>query len=206
MAFLARGTWHLVLLPLAAGVILALYGRSVGVPVAIGVALVLVGAVLLQFFRDPERAAGDGIVSPADGVVTAVEQRPEGLFVSIFMNVYNVHVNRAPLDARVVALRHDPGRHLPAWHKDSPRNERVEWRLETDLGPVALTQIAGILARRIVPYLGEGDRVAKGERIGIIRLGSRVDLLLPSKCKATVALGESVRAGVTTVALPGGRG
>ncbi|HVL88306.1 MAG TPA: phosphatidylserine decarboxylase [Candidatus Thermoplasmatota archaeon] len=201
MAFLARGTWHWVAAPLVAGALLVLYGRNVGVPVALGVALLLLGLLFLQFFRDPERPAAEGVACPADGVVTAIERRAAGeLFVSIFMNVYNVHVNRAPLAGRVASRVHKPGSHVPAFRKDSERNERVEWAFETEHGLVRVTQIAGLLARRIVPYAVEGQRVEKGARIGIIRLASRVDVLLPPGFEAAVELGESVRAGSTTLA------
>ncbi|MCA1814279.1 MAG: phosphatidylserine decarboxylase [Halobacteriales archaeon] len=198
MAFrLARGTWHWVATPALLGV----FFLPIAPPASY--ALWLVALFLLNFFRDPERSIADGLCSPADGVVSRVQETEDGGHeVSIFMNLHNVHVNRAPCDGTVRSVQHIPGALKPAWHKDSDRNERVVWELDTPHGPVRVTQIAGLLARRIVPYAKAGQRLAKGERIGIIRLGSRVDLLLPAGMVPAVREKENVLAGSTSIARP----
>ncbi|RME82041.1 MAG: phosphatidylserine decarboxylase, partial [Zetaproteobacteria bacterium] len=142
---------------------------------ALGVAAL---AFMLNFFRDPERAPeGAGLLAPADGKVV----RAEPGRVDIFMNVFDVHVNRAPISGRVERLRYQPGRFLNAAKDEaSAANERVELAIRTDDGQaVELALIAGLLARRIVPYCAAGDRVRRGERIGMIRFGSRVDCRFP---------------------------
>lgn len=167
--------------------------------------LVLPLAFLLHFFRDPDRSIppGQGLVSPADGKVLAVEETETGgTAVRVFMSPLDVHVNRAPCDGTVEAREHRPGGHRPAFDKDAGTNERMVWDLATDHGPVRIVQIAGAAARRIFPYVDVGDRVAKGDRIGIIRLGSRVDLELPPGLVADVRVGQRVEAGTTRVAHP----
>jgi len=152
----------------------------------------------LVFFRDPQREIGPGIVSPADGRVLAADSE-EGI-LTVFMGVHNVHVNRAPLDGRVVSVVHTDGGHAPAYAEDAATNERVETTLDTAVGRVTVTQIAGVFARRIVPYVRRGDTVRKGQRIGMIRFGSRAELRLPEGVLITVRVGDKVRAGETTVA------
>jgi phosphatidylserine decarboxylase len=168
-----------------------------------GVVVLLFGLLFVVFFRDPERAIAEGVCSPADGVVSRIEETEDGgVQVAVFMNLHDVHVNRAPCDARVRSVTHHAGALKPAWHKDSDRNERVVWELETQHGPVRVTQIAGLLARRIVPYHEAGAELRKGQRIGIIRLGSRVDVALPPGMALRVKAGDRVRAGSTELARP----
>jgi phosphatidylserine decarboxylase len=151
----------------------------------------------LVFFRDPYRERGTGVVSPADGRVLAADP-PAGRLV-VFMGVLNVHVNRAPLGGRVTSVVHTPGGHAPAYAERASSNERVETVLDTPLGPLRITQVAGVFARRIVPYVRRGDGVRKGQRIGMIRFGSRVELVLPPGVRITARVGDKVRAGETTV-------
>ncbi len=159
------------------------------------------------FFRDPDRIVADDIACPADGKVVRRDEiddpdlgRCERL--SIFMSPLNVHVNRFPMDGSVRRVTHRPGKHLPAFNKDSDRNERVETLMATDLGDIKVIQIAGAVARRIVPYAEAGDTVQKGERLGLIRLGSRCDLLVPpGSVEWTVQVGDRVLANVTRVAV-----
>ncbi|HEV8360412.1 MAG TPA: phosphatidylserine decarboxylase [Candidatus Thermoplasmatota archaeon] len=199
MALLARGTAHWVALPAVVTAVLFAAGW-----VAAGLLAALLTLFLANFFRDPERPLAEGIVSPADGVVTEVREAEDGgRVVVIFMNVHNVHVNRAPCDATVVKRTHHEGSKVPAWHKDSERNERVVWDLDTPHGSMRVVQVAGLLARRIVPYAAEGQRLRKGERIGIIRLGSRVDVWLPPGCEPAVRAGDRLLAGSSTLARPG---
>ena len=150
-------------------------------------------------FRDPSRDAGAGIVAPADGVVREVD--PEKGLVSIYLALRNVHVTRAPIAGTVSELVRHPGKHLPAFSKRSPNNERVEVTLDTAIGKVVVLQMSGILARRIVPYISKGNPVGKASKLGLIRFGSRVDLYLPAdKVMIKTAVGQRLRAGVTCVA------
>jgi phosphatidylserine decarboxylase len=156
---------------------------------------------MLWFFRDPDRTLGEGhVLSPADGVVQSIDPWPDGRTrVAIFMSPLNVHVNRAPLAGNVTSVQHVAGGFLPAFNKDSDQNERVVWHFETTLGDIEMVQIAGAVARRIVPYLSAGAKVARGERIGLIRFGSRVDIYLPEGISPAVSVGEKTVAGVTRI-------
>lgn len=154
---------------------------------------------LIFVFRDPRRSAGEGIVAPADGTVREVDHE-KGL-VSIYLALRNVHVTRAPLDGTVSKMTRFPGKHLPAFSKRSPNNERVVMTMDTGIGAVTITHMSGILARRIVPYVDRGHRLAKSERLGLIRFGSRVDLVMPpGKVSIKTTVGQKLRAGVTCVA------
>jgi phosphatidylserine decarboxylase len=166
---------------------------------------------LLYFFRNPERtisADPADIVSPADGKIILVDEVQENELlksparrVAIFMNVFDVHVNRAPVAGRVVVSRHRPGRFLAAFKEEAARvNEQQGVLWETAAGPRVLTvQIAGLLARRIVPAVQEGDVLPKGAPFGMICFGSRVDLYLPRNCDIIVKLGDRVRAGSSII-------
>jgi phosphatidylserine decarboxylase len=118
------------------------------------------------------------------------------------MNVYNVHVNRMPIDGIIKEIVHKKGSHLPAFKKKSIKNEKVIIIIDTKIGLIKIIQIAGTLARRIVPYIRKGDRLKKGEKIGIIRLGSRVDMFLPIKKikNINIKLGDTIKAGVVSIA------
>ncbi|GGO76046.1 phosphatidylserine decarboxylase [Nonomuraea cavernae] len=156
---------------------------------------------MLWFFRDPDRTPGEGrVLSPADGVVQSIDPWPDGRTrVAIFMSPLNVHVNRAPLAGNVVSVQHVAGGFLPAFNKDSDQNERVVWHFDTALGDIEMVQIAGAVARRIVPYLSAGAKVAQTDRIGLIRFGSRVDIYLPEGISPAVSVGEKTIAGVTRI-------
>jgi phosphatidylserine decarboxylase len=167
--------------------------------------LTAVGATGLTaaFFRDPERAApaADGLVAAADGRVTAVDRRADGRWrIATYMSLRDVHVNRAPADGVVRRMEHRPGGHRPAFDKDSERNERLVWTVDTPHGQLELVQIAGTLARRIIPYRSAGEPVRRGERIGLIRFGSRVDVVLPDGVAPAVAVGDRLRAGESRLA------
>lgn len=152
------------------------------------------------FFRDPERTPcgdEDDAVSPADGKVISLQHRT----VCIFMNIHNVHVNRAPLAGMVTHIDYKPGGYIPAFNKDSEVNERNHVLIETNCGILELTQIAGVLTRRIVSYISEGTRVKRGERIGMIRFGSRVDVTVPEGYFFMVKLNDNVKAGETIIAM-----
>lgn len=171
----------------------------------------------LWFFRDPERRADvdpRAILSPADGVVCAIgDAGPPAIGggdcgsatrVSVFMNVFDVHVNRSPAAGRVVAVEHRAGRFFNAsLDKASEHNERCAATLElADGRRMAVVQIAGLVARRIVCRARPGDELARGERFGMIRFGSRVDTYLPRGFAPAVRVGERVRAGETVIARP----
>lgn len=163
--------------------------------------------VLFLFFRDPKRDTGKGIVACADGRIREIsnfkdDEVGDCTRISTFMNLYNVHVNRIPLDGTIKNVVHISGIHLPAFKKESEKNERVITIIDTKIGTIKVIQIAGTLARRIVPYIKKGDKLKKGEKIGIIRFGSRVDVYLPTKKikNIHVKIGDMVKAGETTLA------
>jgi phosphatidylserine decarboxylase len=167
-------------------------------------ALVLVTALwgfLAVFFRDPERTPGAGVVSAADGRVRAVEREGDRWRISVFMNASNVHVNRLPLDARIESVGDAGSGYRPAYRPDAGRNVRRSYVLSTALGGVEVVQITGVLARRLVSFVRPGNDGRKGDRFGMIVLGSRVDVLLPAARTApTVKVGDRVRAGESTIA------
>jgi phosphatidylserine decarboxylase len=163
--------------------------------------------LFIIFFRDPDREIGKGIVAVADGKIRSIQKKQDdyvgnSLFISTFMNIYNVHVNRVPIDGTVLKIIHIPGSNLPAFTKESERNERIIYQMETSIGPVKIIQIAGTLARRIIPYIYKSDMVKKGQKLGIIRLGSRVDIYLPANAikKNIIEEGQFVKAGVDCLA------
>ena len=163
---------------------------------ALSLILLFVSFFLLYFYRDPERKIEAGIVSPADGLVQRAEIKSGMVRLSIFMNAHNVHVNRSPFDGKVLSIKHKSGGYLPAFHKDSDRNERLMTKIETSIGVMKVIQIAGVLVRRIVSYVKPDTEVTKGERIGLIHFGSRVDLLFESAgIEILVKKGDRVLAG-----------
>ena len=170
---------------------------------------VLLALFFLWFFRDPKRRIPDGpgdIVSPADGVVTASEwietSAGSRLRLSIFLNVFDVHVNRAPIAGTVKAVEYREGGFLNAMNPDSVlTNEQTLVVLDGDRYEVSYKQIAGLLARRIVCPLKQGDRVARGQRVGMIKFGSRVDVLIPAEAELRVKIGTRVRGGSSILAV-----
>lgn len=175
------------------------------------VLLVVVAIWVAYFFRDPERTGERGdhlVIAPADGKVVQITEVDEPAFlkekairISIFMNVFNVHVNRYPVSGVVRYVHYNPGKFLNAAHdKASLENEQSSVGIETGSNRVLVRQIAGLIARRIVTYGTDGVRVQQGDRMGIIRFGSRVDVFLPVTAKPRVRVGETTFAGVTVVA------
>ncbi len=166
----------------------------------------------LYFFRDPDRVvpSGAACVAPADGTVVRLRPEPDGrVRVGIFLNVFDVHVNRSPVAGRVRSTRYAKGRfrlaHLDAASAENERNTLV---IEDEASGAAIEvqQIAGLIARRIVCWKKEGDHVSKGERFGLIRFGSRVDLLLPGEWRVAVRQGDRVRGGASVLAERAGGG
>ncbi|AKB76433.1 Phosphatidylserine decarboxylase [Methanosarcina lacustris Z-7289] len=154
---------------------------------------------MVIFFRDPERkvmVSDAYMISPADGTIIDIRDRK----ICIFMFLQNVHVNRAPISGRITEITYKKGGYLPAFCKDSERNERNEFIIQSKYGDVQVTQIAGIIARRIVTYSRVNDILEQGQRIGMIRFGSRVDVTIPHDFDITVSKGERVLAGKTVIA------
>ena len=169
---------------------------------------VLLAAFFLWFFRDPQRAIpkGEGLlVSPADGVVTETVRidTPEGprQRISIFLNVFDVHVNRSPIAGEITAVRYQTGKFLNAMNQEcAERNEQNIVTVRGEGMEVVFKQIAGLIARRIVFNYREGDRVERGQRVGLIKFGSRTDVILPSEAEIRVKMGQRVKGGSSIIA------
>jgi phosphatidylserine decarboxylase len=195
--------------------IAATIAAAIGVVWAAGAAwsipLWLLAVFVVQFFRDPPRqvrADPRAILSPADGRIVRIEavRDPntdrDALLISVFMNVFNVHSNRAPVDGVIERIQYRPGAFLHAdLDKASERNEANAIVLRTATGEhVSVVQVAGLIARRILCYVRAGDQVSRGERFGFIRFGSRVDVYLPRFVRPMVAVGDAVYAGTSVLA------
>ncbi|HKW58047.1 MAG TPA: phosphatidylserine decarboxylase family protein [Candidatus Acidoferrum sp.] len=177
-------------------------------PVILAIVLVLLALFVFSFFRDPERripGEAGAIVSPADGRVVVVTDeehsgRP-GTRISIFLAVWNVHVNRAPAEGFILSLQYRPGKFLAAMRPQASfENEQNIFTISTIAGDLVFRQIAGLIARRVVSWKQAGDRVAKGERIGLVRFGSRADVWLPREAEVLVKVGEKVKGGSSVLA------
>jgi len=202
---LAREGWPFILGTLIASVVATWYCAAWSAP------LWILFVFCVQFFRDPGRVIAGGpksIVAPADGRVIVVEEADDpylnrrALKVSVFMNVFNVHSNRAPIDSTVQQKWYMPGSFLnAALAKASVENERCALHLKTADGQeVTCVQIAGLVARRILNYVEPGAALTKGQRYGFIRFGSRVDLYLPLDAKVKATIGDKVHASETILA------
>jgi phosphatidylserine decarboxylase len=176
------------------------------------IVLGLLAIFLLNFFRDPNRAGSEhhvDVLSPADGTVVQIKDIPDGDIwpgltrqVSIFMSVFDVHVNRAPISGKIIHYRYNPGKKIAAFaEKSSTENEQNLIVVEDKHGTkLAFKQIAGLLARRIVFDKKEGDEVMRGERVGMIKFGSRVDMFFPADAVIKVGMRDKVKVGLTVVA------
>jgi phosphatidylserine decarboxylase len=202
---IAREGWPFVLASLAAAVVVwALAGAAWSVP------LWLLALFVLQFFRDPPRAVpqqANVVLAPADGRIVKVEKardpytERDTLLISVFMNVFNVHSNRAPVDGTVERVEYSAGSFVNAdLDKASTENERNAMVLRLDGERITVVQVAGLIARRILCYVKAGDRLARGQRYGFIRFGSRVDVYLPLTARPRVAVGDRVAATTTVLA------
>jgi len=192
----ARGSAGILAVPPLA----ALFLLYIGIwPLAL--VLFLFWLILLMFFRDPERKPGKGIVSAADGTVDWVRQNEKWLVISVFMNLYNVHVNRAPLPGVTVKVTRKAGGMWPAFLERSKRNARAVMVFDTAIGQIKVQLISGVFAWRVCPYVRSGSMVLKGKRIGMIRFGSRVNVWLPrDRVVCRVNKGQRTVAGVTAIA------
>jgi len=192
----ARGSAPMIVLPALASIMLIILEFWLIAPF-----FVFLFILMLIFFRDPERQAGKGIVSAADGVVDYVKKERGWLLISVFMNVHNVHVNRAPINCRAMKVSRKAGGHWPAFLKRSEKNSRATMIFQTNIGEIRIVQISGVFAWRVCPYVRKGNVARKGQRIGIIRFGSRVNVWLPeNRVKCIVRPGQKVLAGETTIA------
>jgi phosphatidylserine decarboxylase len=197
----AREGWPFIVVPAAAACILAMIGWWPGAAVFGIFALASLG-----FFRDPERTppVGPGlVVAPADGRVMRIDEVEDpwvgrAVRASIFLSPLDVHVNRSPVGGLVQGVRYEAGRFMAAYRDEaSELNERCTIALEGDAARVGVKQIAGVLARRIVCRVRAGDKLAVGERFGLIRFGSRTDLVVPRSTEMRVKIGDRVRGGET---------
>ena len=202
--------WPFVLIPLSVGAVVGILGWPL-----IAIVLAAFGFFALFFFRNPDRFCNDDprtACSPADGKIIKIGEAPEEMVrrglpqqISVFMNVFNVHVNRAAIGGSLVEYSYNPGRKISAFkEKASLENEQNLSVWEGPAGCVALKQIAGLVARRIVFDHTPGDEVKRGDRIGLIRYGSRVDVFLPDDASILVSEGDKVRAGESALARLGG--
>jgi phosphatidylserine decarboxylase len=202
---IAREGWPFLAGAVAAAAVASWFGGWWSAP------LWLAALFVLQFFRDPPREVpGDSrtVVSPADGRVVAVGPARDpyldrdSLKISVFMNVFNVHSNRSPVDGRVEKRWYNPGTFVnAALDKASVENERNALWLKTGTGAdVTCVQVAGLIARRILCYVAEGDSLERGQRFGFIRFGSRVDIYVPKDASPVAALGDKVYASATVIA------
>jgi phosphatidylserine decarboxylase len=203
---IAREGWTIAAIAIVAAVALTVAGWWILAILAWAAAV-----FILQFFRDPARTASDNpkaVLSPADGRIVAVGRardtylERDALKISVFMNVFNVHSNRSPVDGAVKKKWYHAGSFLNAsLDKASLENERCALHIASAVGAdVTCVQIAGLVARRVLCYVGEGDRLARGQRFGFIRFGSRVDVYLPPSAAPRVAIGDKVFATSSTLA------
>ena len=196
--------------PFILGTIVLTVLVSIFFPVGTPVPFVLT-AFMVYFFRDPERVIPEGknlFVAPADGRISVIRDvreirhlGAEMKQISIFMSPFNVHVNRAPCDGRVKTVQHNRGSFFAAYKDEaSVRNENIEMVLETSYGDVLVRQVAGFIARRAVCRKRVGDVLRRGERYGVIKFSSRVDVYLPKDVEINVRINDSVKAGETVIA------
>jgi phosphatidylserine decarboxylase len=173
-----------------------------------GSVLVALALFVLYFFRNPERTIPNEpglVVSPADGRVVVVTEedragRP-GKRISIFLAIWNVHVNRTPVAGTITKLEYKPGKFLAAWAKEaSLENEQNVFTMASEHGEIVFKQIAGWVARRVVSWKKTGEVVVRGERVGLVRFGSRVDVWLPAVAEIQVKVGQSVKGGASVIA------
>jgi phosphatidylserine decarboxylase len=189
-----------VLVPAAATIVFAVFQLWL-----VSAAFLLVTGFMLYFFRDPERVvpADDGlIVSAADGRVTRIESNADHKLVSVFLSPLDVHINRSPISGTVHEVTYVTGKKMPATSDNASLvNERNSLVIEGDNITVTCTQIAGILARRIVCRVKAGDNLERGQRFGLIKFGSRTDVLMPPDVEVVVKVGDRVKGGETVIAM-----
>lgn len=171
-----------------------------------GIVAAVLATLIGAFFRDPDRtcaAAADRVASPADGKVIVVEREEDRrLRVAVFLSLLDVHVARSPVAGHLTRCRRIPGPYAAAFREEATNNARVQMNIETEAGPVELSLMAGLVARRVLPWVDAPADLRRGHRIAIIRFGSRAEILLPPGFEPTVEPGQTVRAGETILARP----
>ncbi len=169
----------------------------------IGAGILVLAGFVVFFFRDPERnfiVNGGEILSPADGKIVSIRKDRDQDTISIFLSVFNVHVNRAPVAGKITEIQYSKGKFLAAFdERASSENERNSITIDHEGKLVRFVQIAGLIARRIICWKREGETLAAGERIGLIKFGSRVDVFFPPGATIRVKMGDKVRAGETVL-------
>ncbi len=201
---IAREGWPFILVPLGLAVILWAIGWWGG-----GVTALVLAVLVALFFRDPPRdiPKGEGLIlAPADGTVVQVipypghELQEPATQISIFLSIFNVHINRIPFPAVVETVEYKPGTFRPAWEAEaSTGNEQNLIMLKAPEGRLLVKQIAGLIARRVVCRVVAGQKLEAGERFGLIRFGSRVDLIVPARAELSVKRGDRVKGGITVM-------
>ncbi|HET9372076.1 MAG TPA: phosphatidylserine decarboxylase [Vicinamibacterales bacterium] len=197
--------WPFVALAALPAALAALVGSPL-----VAVTLLLLPIAIALFFRDPDRsppAAADAVLAPADGVVMHAGPAREGEpppgqwnQITIFLSVFDVHINRTPVAGRVVRVEQRPGTFRPAFKHDSHRNEQSEIWIDVHGTPVVVRQVVGLLARRVVTRVRAGETLATGARIGLMKFGSRMDVFVPTSATVTCAKGDRVVAGESIIA------
>lgn len=202
---IAREGWPFLGIAIVIAILVTLFSSIWAIPFWI------IALFVLQFFRDPARTIpqkANAVLSPADGRIVVVEKvydpyaEREALKISVFMNVFNVHSNRSPIDGKIEAIKYSPGKFVNAdLDKASLENERNALTIHTPEGQlVTCVQVAGLIARRILCYVNPGDTLKRGQRYGFIRFGSRVDVYLPLTASPKVSVGDKVSATETILA------
>jgi phosphatidylserine decarboxylase len=184
------------------------FGTASRTGIIAGTVLVLLALFVFYFFRDPEReipSEPDAIVSPGDGRVVVVKDEAyagrSGKRISIFLAVWNVHVNRSPAAGTITRLEYKPGKFLAAWAETATfENEQNVFTLDSEHGELVFKQIAGWVARRVVSWKKQGEVVTRGERVGLVRFGSRVDIWMPESAEVAVKVGDHVKGGSSVLA------
>lgn len=200
--FFAKEGLPFIIIPMLAGILFFLLGRGWIVP---GSTCIVLGLFCAFFFRDPTRempAGNESVVSPCDGTVMETIQDGDKKIIRTFLSIFNVHIQRSPVSGIVKSVEYKPGKFLPAMNPLAHSvNEQNIMTIEAQDGQYVVSQIAGLIARRIVCWIKAGDHVQKGQKIGLIRFGSQVDLTLPSKREFKVKPGDKTTGGETVVAL-----
>jgi len=176
--------------------------------VAVGAPLVTLVAILIavamgSFFRDPQRssdAAPNAVLAPADGRILDVRSNDRELEITIFLAIWNVHVTRSPVPGQLLKCERFSGSHDAAYKPSASNNARCALSIDSPFGPIVVTMISGAVARRIHTWVGPGDRLERAQRIGLIRFGSRTEIVLPAGSEPRVSIGERVRAGESVIA------
>lgn len=203
----AKEAWPLVLPPVISGTGLCFVSITLDLQMlcAVGVFLIVLGIAILLFFRDPERQAPAdrrAVLAPADGVVVEIETLDDGRkFVAVFLSVFDVHVNRSPFTGVVSSIVARPGTYRHANSREGARgNARIDIELQSEQGDIRFSQLSGLIARKISCKAKLGDRLAAGERFGLIYFGSRMEVELPETADIVVKTGQRTKAGETVIA------